>query len=103
MSSSCAARSAGYFTWRVEDGGPLLLLAGGSGLVPLMAMLRHRAARSSELDARLLVSARSLDDVLYRDELETLAATDGFSCIARLPASRRWAGPGSRGASTQRC
>jgi ferredoxin-NADP reductase len=68
----------GHFTWRVDDGGPLLLIAGGSGLVPLMAMLRHRAARSSELDARLLVSARSLDDVLYRDELETRAATDGF-------------------------
>ena len=66
-----------YFTWRVDDGGPLLLIAGGSGLVPLMAMLRHRAARSSEVDARLLVSARSLDDALYRDELETLAAADG--------------------------
>jgi ferredoxin-NADP reductase len=68
----------GHFTWRVDDGGPLLLIAGGSGLVPLMAMLRHRAARSSELEARLLLSARSLDDVLYRDGLETLAATDGF-------------------------
>jgi ferredoxin-NADP reductase len=68
----------GHFTWRVDDGGPLLLIAGGSGLVPLMAMLRHRAAHSSELDARLLVSARSLDDLLYRDELETLAATGGF-------------------------
>jgi len=67
----------GHFTWRADDDGPLLLIAGGSGLVPLMAMLRHRAARSSEVDARLLVSARSLDDALYRNELETLAAADG--------------------------
>jgi ferredoxin-NADP reductase len=68
----------GHFTWRADDDGPLLLVAGGSGLVPLMAMLRHRAARSSDVDARLLVSARSLDDALYRDELETLAASDGI-------------------------
>jgi ferredoxin-NADP reductase len=49
----------GHFTWSVEDGGPVLLLAGGSGLVPLMAMLRHRAARGSDVEVRLLVSARS--------------------------------------------
>lgn len=69
----------GYFVWRVHDGGPLLLIAGGSGLVPLMAMLRHRAARSSTVDTRLLLSARSGDDVLYRDELARLAAGDGFT------------------------
>jgi ferredoxin-NADP reductase len=58
----------GYFTWEVADGGPLLLLGGGSGLVPLMAMLRHRDdARSVE--ATVLVSARTWDDVLYRNEL----------------------------------
>jgi ferredoxin-NADP reductase len=62
----------GHFTWCVEDGGPLLLIAGGSGLVPLMAMLRHRAAHDSDVDARLLVSARSRDDLLYRRELERL-------------------------------
>jgi ferredoxin-NADP reductase len=61
-----------YFVWRTEDGGPLLLIAGGSGLVPLMAMLRHRAANSSTVEARLLLSARSLDDALYRDELAEL-------------------------------
>ncbi|MGH7918626.1 MAG: FAD-binding oxidoreductase [Candidatus Dormibacteraceae bacterium] len=65
----------GHFTWRVADGGPLLLLGGGSGLVPLMAMLRHRAARGSDVEARVLVSARRWDDVLYRDELTRL--TDG--------------------------
>jgi ferredoxin-NADP reductase len=68
-----------YFVWRTEDGGPLLLIAGGSGLVPLMAMLRHRAAKSSTVEAHLLISARSLEDVLYRDELETLAAGDGLT------------------------
>jgi ferredoxin-NADP reductase len=62
----------GHFTWRVRDGGPLLLVAGGSGLVPLMAMLRHRAAQDSDVEARLLLSARGLDDVFYRDELAGL-------------------------------
>jgi ferredoxin-NADP reductase len=62
----------GHFTWEAADGGPLLLVAGGSGLVPLMAMLRHRAAAGSDVDARLLLSARRWEDVLYRDELERL-------------------------------
>jgi ferredoxin-NADP reductase len=62
----------GFFTWKVEDGGPLLLVGGGSGLVPLMSMLRHHRNRGSELDARLLLSARSADDVLYRAELDAL-------------------------------
>jgi ferredoxin-NADP reductase len=62
----------GYFTWDTGDGGPLLLLAGGSGVVPLMAMLRHRAATTSTVEATLLVSARAWDDVLYRDELSEL-------------------------------
>jgi ferredoxin-NADP reductase len=68
-----------YFTWRVEDGGPLLLIARGSGLVPLMAMLRHRAARSGTVKAALVLSARSPQDVLYRDELATLEASGGLS------------------------
>jgi ferredoxin-NADP reductase len=63
----------GYFTWDTGDGGPLLLLAGGSGLVPLMAMLRHRAAARNAVQATVLVSARRWDDVLYRDELAALA------------------------------
>jgi ferredoxin-NADP reductase len=67
----------GYFTWRVEDGGPLLLLAGGSGLVPLMAMLRHHTAQESTVPVHLLVSARSLDDVLYREELAAMARRPG--------------------------
>jgi len=64
----------GYFVWDVDSGGPLFLVAGGSGVVPLMAMLRHRAAAGSEVPTRLLVSSRTLEDVIYRDELERLAA-----------------------------
>jgi ferredoxin-NADP reductase len=60
----------GYFVWEAERGGPLLLVGGGSGVVPLMSMLRHRAAASSQAQARLLYSARSLGDVIYRGELE---------------------------------
>jgi len=60
----------GYFAWTVDDGGPLLLVAGGSGVCPLMAMIRHRAARASMVPARLLYSSRTLDDVIYRDELD---------------------------------
>lgn len=73
----------GYFVWRVaDDRGPLLLVAGGSGIVPLMAMLRHRATALAEgsarqaVPARLLYSSRSFDDVIYRDELERMAAGD---------------------------
>ena len=62
----------GHFTWRAEQGGPLLLVGGGSGLVPLMAMLHHHAARGSDADARLLLSAGREEDVLYRDELGRL-------------------------------
>jgi len=75
----------GHFTWRAADGGPLLLVAGGSGLVPLMAMLRHRMRVGSRADARLLLSARERDALLYRDELEQLAAAgDGLSITYTL-------------------
>ena len=67
----------GYFVWEIAAGGPLLLVAGGSGIAPLMAMLRHRArADASERSAapvRLLYSARTRDDVFYHAELERLA------------------------------
>jgi ferredoxin-NADP reductase len=62
----------GYFVWEAQMGGPLLLVAGGSGIVPLMAMLRHRAAVGSTVATRLLYSSRSLEDVIYRDELDHL-------------------------------
>jgi ferredoxin-NADP reductase len=83
----------GYFTWQVADGGPLLLLAGGSGVVPLAAMLRHRTARGSEVDTRLLLSAGRWDDVLYRDEL----ARFGRDGIAVHYALTRGAPPGWSG------
>jgi ferredoxin-NADP reductase len=59
----------GHFIWRGEDGGPLLLVAGGSGIVPLMAMLRHRAAVGPDTFALLVYSARTWNDLVYRDEL----------------------------------
>jgi ferredoxin-NADP reductase len=66
----------GHFTWRVADGGPLLLIAGGSGIAPLMAMLRHRAAQNSHVPARLLYSSRAFEEIIYRQELAQLAAAD---------------------------
>lgn len=63
----------GYFVWEPAVGGPLQLVAGGSGLVPLMAMTRSMAKADSAVPSRLLLSARSWDDVIYRDELERLA------------------------------
>ena len=59
----------GHFTWTADEEGPVLLVAGGSGIVPLASMLRHRAARGSDADVRLLASARSPEDALFREEL----------------------------------
>jgi ferredoxin-NADP reductase len=67
----------GYFVWEAEDGGPLLLVGGGSGVVPLTAILRHRAAVGSDVPARLLYSSRSYEEIIYRKELENLAVRDG--------------------------
>jgi ferredoxin-NADP reductase len=79
----------GYFVWRPELGGPLLLVAGGSGVVPLMAMLRHRAAAGSSVPTRLLYSSRTLADVIYREELERLAAAgDGLTVTHTLTRAR---------------
>ncbi len=63
----------GYFIWDAGMGGPLLLVAGGSGIVPLMAMIRHRVAVGSDVPIRLLYSARSPEDIIYRAELERLS------------------------------
>jgi len=69
----------GYFVWRAgADQRPVLLVAGGSGVVPLMAMLRHRAAAHSTTPVRLLYSSRTQADVIYREELERLAG-DGLT------------------------
>ena len=68
----------GYFVWDGDEPEPVLLVAGGSGVVPLMAMARHRARVGSTAPMRLLYSSRTWDDVIYRDELETL--TGSRSC-----------------------
>jgi ferredoxin-NADP reductase len=67
----------GYFAWEEGDGGPLFLVGGGSGVVPLMAMIRHRGAVGSDVPTRLLYSSRSYEEIIYREELEDLAARDG--------------------------
>src|SRR5437588_8065674 len=72
----------GYFVWQAQLGGPLLLVAGGSGIVPLMAMLRHRAAAGSTVATRVLYSSRSLEDVIYRDELDRLVKSSTMLEVA---------------------
>ena len=67
----------GWFTWEAREGGPLLLVAGGSGIAPLRAMIRHRAANKSDVPTRLLYSSRSREDTIYAEELDRLAAEDG--------------------------
>jgi ferredoxin-NADP reductase len=66
----------GHFIWRAELGGPLLLLAGGSGIAPLMSILRARAASSRDTEALLVYSARSWDDMIFRDELMEMERAD---------------------------
>jgi len=66
----------GWFAWDAREGGPLLLVAGGSGIAPLMAIIRHRQAAGNEVPVRLLFSSRSYEEVIFREELESLAAGD---------------------------
>ena len=84
----------GYFVWDAGMTDPLLLVAGGSGVCPLMAMLRHRAARSSDVPARLLYSSRSIEDVIFRAELDRLAAADGLEVFLTLTRDRPPGWPG---------
>ncbi|MGZ4147626.1 MAG: ferredoxin reductase [Actinomycetota bacterium] len=78
----------GYFVWEPAMGGPLLLVAGGSGIVPLMSMLRHRAAEGATIPTRLVYSSRSWDDVIYRDELARLAEGTGVEVVHTLTRSQ---------------
>ena len=76
-------------------GGPLLLVGGGSGIVPLMAMIRHRRAVASTVPTRLVYSARSQDEVIYRDELDELTRRDGMLDVIYTLTRRQppgWAG-----------
>jgi ferredoxin-NADP reductase len=72
----------GFFVWDEDDGAPALLVAGGSGVVPLMAMARRHAAIDSVAPMRLLYSSRALEDVIYAEELERLAVDDGAFEVA---------------------
>jgi ferredoxin-NADP reductase len=80
----------GWFVWDASQTQPLFLVAGGSGLVPLMSMLRHRRNAGSEVEARLLVSAREADDILYARELERIGADVTITYTRRPPAG--WEG-----------
>jgi ferredoxin-NADP reductase len=88
----------GYFVWEESLGGPLLLVAGGSGVVPLHSMLRHHQAVESMEPVRLLYSAKSLDDVIYRDELMRMAADRAIDIRFTLTRERPddWRGYGRR-------
>jgi len=89
----------GWFVWEARDGGPLLLVAGGSGVVPLMAMIRHRSSVGSEVPTRLVYSSRSYEEIIYREELEGLAAQDdSLEVFHTLTRSRPegWEGYGRR-------
>ena len=87
----------GYFVWEPAQGGPLLLVAGGSGIAPLMAMLRLHAQAVSDVDARLLMSSRDWDDVIFREELEKLDG-QGRVVVHTLTQSQPpgWTGYGRR-------
>ena len=78
----------GYFVWEQASGGPLLLVAGGSGVVPFRAMLRHRVAVGGETAVRVLYSARSLDELLYREEFLSLGSSEDIG--VRLALTRAW-------------
>jgi ferredoxin-NADP reductase len=80
----------GWFVWTADQGGPLFLVAGGSGLAPLMSMLRHRARAGSDAEARLLLSARREQDVLYAAELPSLGVQTAITYTREAPAG--WTG-----------
>ena len=72
----------GYFVWKAATTAPLLLVAGGSGVVPLMAMIRHRSAAGSKAPARLLYSSRTADDIIYKEELDRVASSSGGVAVS---------------------
>ncbi len=75
----------GHFIWRVADGGPILLIGGGSGVVPLVSMIRHHAAQKSNVPMTLVTSARTVADLAYLDELRALRDQQrGFSLLATV-------------------
>jgi len=79
----------GYFVWDGADDRPVLLAGGGSGVVPLMAMLRRHGATGSDAAMHLVFSARTAGDILYRDELAKLA---GVTITLTREPSSEWSG-----------
>jgi ferredoxin-NADP reductase len=77
----------GYFVWEPGNGGPLLLLAGGSGIVPLMSMIRARARAEADVATRLVYSSRTLEEVIYHRELEQVPG-DGLEVVHTLTRSQ---------------
>lgn len=88
----------GYFVWHATLEGPVQLIGGGSGVVPLMAMLRARATTGSGVPFRLLSSARSQEDLLFQNELNLLVSRDGVTVTHTLTRSHPegWSGPTRR-------
>jgi ferredoxin-NADP reductase len=78
----------GYFVWEQSLGGPLLMIAGGSGIVPFRAMLRHHHATASSAQATLLYSARSIDELIYRHELAEIA--ESHEARIEISLTRSW-------------
>ena len=88
----------GYFVWTFADGGPLWLVAGGSGIAPLMAMLRHRERNANRTPAILVYSSRSLEDIIYRRELDAMARRDsGLRVVHTLTRQQPIGWTGRRG------
>jgi len=87
-----------HFAWTHETGGPLLMIAGGSGVVPFRAMLRHRETHDVATPAKLLYSARTVDDVIYREELGRAEDAEGVEVILVLTRAQPegWRGFGRR-------
>ncbi len=88
-----------HFVWTVAEGGPLFLIGGGSGIVPLMCMLRHRKRRASVVPAALLYSSRSFEDIIYRGELEAWSRDDPALTIVTTITRKTppdWTGPSRR-------
>jgi ferredoxin-NADP reductase len=86
----------GYFVWEPDGDGPLMLLAGGSGVVPLRCMLRHRVRAGSDVPARLLYSSRTLPDVIYRGELDHYRDGVRVTCTLTRSQPPGWTGYSGR-------
>jgi ferredoxin-NADP reductase len=89
----------GHFIWTSDTKDPLCLIAGGAGVTPLMAMLRHRGKTSRRVPAQLIYSSRSLADVIFRDELDAMAGRDDmlrvtYALTREQP--KNWQGHGGR-------